>query len=382
MKTVLPILFLLLLGACSARQPAPVALPSASPVATSPTSAPAAGAPSRAPSATFAPSATPEPPTATPAPQARLVQLTNDHCCSQPFWSPDSREVLFIDKPAADAPTGIYGVSVDSPGPSKLVMPRIANYTSDLQYALSFEGTLTVVEHVSSGQQWRIQTGVRSVMLSPDRTRVVWNVTPETYPFENRVTTVMLAALAATPPAGSIAGQKLTTALRGGATAWLDNSHLLMNGRMNAGSEAVTFFVYNLEDGSTRPLVTAERLRGAVPSTGGKWIAYSIAFDKTASNNGTWLVPTDGSAPPRKLGWFGAFVWRDKTHLLYIPLDPGAASMAVYEQDVNSNVVTPLTDPATTPFKIANGDWSLSPDGNKIAFVGAQDFNLWVLMLP
>ena len=38
-----------------------------------------------------------------------------------------------------------------------------------------------------------------------------------------------------------------------------------------------------------------------------------------------------------------------------------------------------FTDPATQPFTIANGDWSVSPDGREILFQEARDGNLWLL---
>jgi hypothetical protein len=41
-----------------------------------------------------------------------------------------------------------------------------------------------------------------------------------------------------------------------------------------------------------------------------------------------------------------------------------------------------VTDPAVTPFRISAGDWSVSPDGSKIAFVSAVDRNIWVIQLP
>jgi hypothetical protein len=41
-----------------------------------------------------------------------------------------------------------------------------------------------------------------------------------------------------------------------------------------------------------------------------------------------------------------------------------------------------LTDPRFIPFRIAAGDWALSPDGNRIAFVSAADRNLWLIELP
>jgi Tol biopolymer transport system component len=43
--------------------------------------------------------------------------------------------------------------------------------------------------------------------------------------------------------------------------------------------------------------------------------------------------------------------------------------------------VRQLTDPAVTPFKIANGDWRISPDGRYMAFVESSDKNIWVIEL-
>jgi Tol biopolymer transport system component len=41
-----------------------------------------------------------------------------------------------------------------------------------------------------------------------------------------------------------------------------------------------------------------------------------------------------------------------------------------------------VTDPAITPFKVANGDWTVSPDGRYVAFVESRDHNIWLLALP
>jgi hypothetical protein len=64
--------------------------------------------PTATPGPTASPTPTPAPtstPTPTPAPQA--VQLTTGGCCTQPYWSPDSQEVRFIDKRGAEALAGI-----------------------------------------------------------------------------------------------------------------------------------------------------------------------------------------------------------------------------------------------------------------------------------
>src|SRR5262249_49883410 len=133
---------------------------------------------------TVQPTNTPTPvptrtPTPTPTPAPSLKRLTDGECCTQPFWSPDSQQVLFIDKPDANAPTGIYAVDIAAPGAPKLFSERVAFYTSDLKYAISLDSAFTTIEQLSDGQKWRIRTGGRNVLLSPDRTRVVWNETPQ-----------------------------------------------------------------------------------------------------------------------------------------------------------------------------------------------------------
>lgn len=314
-------------------------------------------------------------PTQTPTPSPTLKQLTTGQCCTQPFWSPDSQQVLFIDKPDASAPTGIYAVDISAPTMPSLWSERVAFYTSDLKYAITPEGAFTLIEQLSDGQRWRIRTGGRSVLISPDRTRVVWNETPQTNPFENRVTTVMGANIN-----GSDA-RPITTLLRGSVTAWLDNQRLLMTARLNRSSQEVSLFVYSLADGSRTELVKSERLRAVLPSPHGQWLAYSIVFDKTPEQNGIWLIRTEGG-PAKKLDVFGAFQWRDGHRLIYVPLETGKPSHAFYEYDANTGAARRLTDPNSSPFKIANGDWVVSPDGQKLVFLTAKDLNLWLWTFP
>jgi Tol biopolymer transport system component len=221
------------------------------------------------------------------------------------------------------------------------------------------------------------------VSLSPDRTRVVWNQACETcFPIETRVTNVMLASLSRSLGAGQSESvtnaRKLISLTRAGGTTWIDDQHLLMSARLDRGSEVITAFVYSLADGTTRELVKSDRLRGLSPSRGGEWLAYTIQFDQNAAQNGIWVTRADGSATPRKLDFFGAFQWRDTHRLIYVPVEWNVASHILYEYDVKTGAQRQLTDPQSQPFKIANGDWSVSPDGNQIVFVNAKDQNLWL----
>jgi hypothetical protein len=282
--------------------------------------------------------------------------------------------VLFIDKPDEKTATGIYAVDIVQPATPKLFSERIASFTNDFQYATYIEGAFAVVEQMSDGQRWRIRTGGRPVLLSPDRTQVIWNETPQTgAPNDTLVTTVMGANRD-----GSDA-RPIIYLQRGGSIAWLGNTRLLMNARFKWNSEELTLFVFSLEDGSQTELAKSERLRGFTISLDGAWVAYQIAFDtKTPQDNGLWLVKTDGSSAPKKLDFFGPVQWRDVNRFIYVPLETNVASHAFYEYDTRTNISRRLTDPKATPFKIANGDWTVSPDGNKIVFLNAQDLNLWL----
>lgn len=81
-------------------------------------------------------SATPQP-SPSPVSGPALHQFTTGGCCTRLFWSPDSRQVLFIDKPAPDAPVGIWGVDIKQPGsPPELVTERIGFYTTDFKFVV------------------------------------------------------------------------------------------------------------------------------------------------------------------------------------------------------------------------------------------------------
>ena len=291
-------------------------------------------------------------------------------CCVNPSWLPDSARVVFIDKPAADARTGLYQVAIDKPMTSTLWTERIAFYTSDYAYAQIPEQAGTRVIRVRDGQEWRIKNGGRSVQISPDRTRLAWTETRETFPIENRVSNIMLANLDGSEP------KRLLQVLRGGVNSWLDENRLLVNGRASRETIESTLFVYDVRDGSRTDIVRAERLRLTAPSRGGSWIAYAITNDADASRNGLWVVRSDGTGA-RKLDFFGPLQWRDDTHFIYVPFEMNAPSHAFYEYDVVTNESRRLTPP-DVPFKIASGDWAVSPDGAKIIFVNAVDNNLWL----
>ena len=174
---------------------------------------------------------------------------------------------------------------------------------------------------------------------------------------------------------------RVATVYGGGLQGWLDDQRLLFSGRPSLDVRERTLTVLSLNTNVAIDLVTAERIGGVTASPGGAWLAYFISFNEDASRNGVWIQRTDGSGA-RKLDVWGGYQWRDGAHLLYIPVreSPGAP-FVIYEHDVAAGQSRPVTDPATAPIQIANGDWKVSPDGRCVVYVNSVDRNLWLVEL-
>jgi len=331
------------------------------------------------PTATQRPTSTPRPtltPTATPTPQ--LTQLTTGGCCVNPGWSPDSRQVLFIDKPSENAPAGIYAVDIFT-GAEKSPQwsGRVGIYSPDrslIEYTDSFE---TVIEKPSTGEKWAIP-GQVPVDFAPDNQHLAWdNDTDITGPYDQRPSDLYVADINTRQPV------RIVRVYGGGLVGWLPRGLKLMYlGRPSLDVRERTLTVLDLTTNVTTTLVSAERLSGMSVSKDGTWLAYYITFDADKSRNGIWVQRTDGSQA-RRLEMFGAYQWRDDAHLLVIPMRSSSDKpFEVWEVEAASGNSRKLTDAATTPLQILNGDWRVSPDGKYIVFVNSGDRNLWLLKLP
>lgn len=306
-----------------------------------------------------------------------LRQLTQGGCCTQPFWSPDGREVLFIDDPPGDLPLGIWGVDVAQPGSSpELAFERIGYYAADFEYLIEPLGDTTIIERLSDGERWSVPAGGRSVSFSPGRDKIAWSVSNDA-PFERRVSQVWVAQ------ADGSNAQRVAEVMRGGLHSWVSDDTLLLSGHDSFDSREQSYFTLSLSTGETRELVREERLRGEVLSPDRMWLAYFITFSDDAERNGVWLMRLDGSER-RKLdaSLFGAYQWRDAERLIFVPFNPGAMYHEFWEYNVATESVRQLTDSDAAPLKIANGDWEVSPDGRYVAFVESRDDNIWLLELP
>ena len=316
-------------------------------------------------------------PTITPTPLPQLIQLTADGCCVNPGWSPDSKQVLFIDKPAADAEVGYYAIDVNGNDRIPKYAGRVGLYSPDRTLAAFAEGSRTVVERLSSGESWIMPNNGQSVEFSSNNRRVAWEREAISGPYDQRQNEIFVADYT-----GENA-ERVTRVYGGGLVGWLPGSNsLLFSGRPSLDTPERTLSVLDLDSNTAADLVTAERIAGISASNGGTWVAYFISFNEDDTRNGIWVQRTDGGGA-RKLDRWGAYQWRDDSHLLMIPMRASSDQpFELWEIDAATGQSRQLTSAATTPLTILNGDWRVSPDGKSIVFVNSADRNLWLLKLP
>ena len=317
-------------------------------------------------------------PDSTPHPESTLRQLTEGECCTQPAWSADSAQVLFIDRPNTDAPAGIWGVDIAQPeAQPQLIIDRINFYSADFSHRIILGDGVTSIERVADGTQWTVPARGRGVSISPGYERIAWQTTNgDNLPVERRVTDIRIANLDGTD------ARSVVKLPRGGFGGWISDDAILVTGRDSLQSREDVLYAVSLADGQQIELARGERMRGAALSPGGTWLVYYMVMQDDPTLNGLWLVRTDGSER-RQLSrdLFGAYHWRDDSRLLIVPFRPGAETHELVEYDTASAQTRPLTDPATLKFKITSNDWTVSPNGQHVAFVSAEDQNIWLLTL-
>jgi hypothetical protein len=100
----------------------------------------------------------------------------------QPFFSPDSRQVLYLDKPSSEAPTGIYGIDVTDPAATPELVTEMIGYRSpDRTVVATIEGNLTRFLEEGTGQSWTVDTGGNRPHYAPDGSRIIWSATDASF---------------------------------------------------------------------------------------------------------------------------------------------------------------------------------------------------------
>lgn len=312
-----------------------------------------------------------------PTPLPILKQLTVGGCCVQPFWSLDGQHIYYIDRPKKDEPAGVWVVDLEG-GRPEFVTDRLGIYSQDMQMRAFLTNGETVVENLSTGDQWVISNGGRAVSFSPDGLWLAWTAGQSGPPFDSAQRQVWISRFDGSQAA------RVFSAVRGGFAGWFPDGRLLVSGLSEDDGHEQVYWALSLgqdQDSATKlvELGRGGRLRDAKISPDGSWLAYLVTFSDNPELDGIWVADTH-SGESWQLEQFGGYHWRDSQHLLIVPLDISRSYHQLLQVQAGTGEVEMLTDPSVSPFKISNADWSVSSDG-KIAFVSAEDGNIWLLQL-
>jgi Tol biopolymer transport system component len=307
--------------------------------------------------------------------------MTQGGCCVQPFFSPDGSRVVYLDKPSPGDPTGLWSVPVAQPmAAPALFSEHIGPFNADMSLFTFLRNRQTVVQRVSDGQQWVIQNGGRRPVFAPDSSQIAWEVEEEVGGFDVRRSDVWLANV------DGSAAKQIATFYGGGIVAWFrDSARMLVSGKLKRADITPTLGILTLADGALQPLGQVDRARGQLLSPDGARLAYYVAQSRDPAQDGMYLLDLTANQPQRqRLDFFGAYRWcpARPSRLLYIPLKPGSPSNELWALDTATGQSEQIIAAQEgSPFKIANGDWDVSPDGRHITYTSARDSNIWLVTL-
>ena len=298
----------------------------------------------------------------------------------RPFWSPDGHQVWFLDRPAVDAVTAIWGLDATGGEPA-VVTDLLGVFSPDARLvAYPFSDGITHIQRTDGEESWVVPSGGRSITFSPDGERIGWQVvSSQNGSYYKRSVELWLANVDGSDP------RKVITVTGGGIMGWFPNANrwLVLSSDLSRQSYSLT--VLDLDSADELEVARATRLGSASISPRGGWVVFQVTASGDTQRDGLWVVRSDGSAM-RKLDVYGSYQWRTEGRLAIVPLELSAQSdnqsHRMVEVEAVTGTVRQLTDPTQLSFRIANGDWAMAPGGEKFVYVSAEDRNLWIIQLP
>jgi hypothetical protein len=303
-------------------------------------------------------------------PLTRMRRLAFDGCCHGAWWDVAQPNRLYTIDGTSGQRASVFAWDTDSDDGNVTLIGDAPPPTlsPDGTHELRAEGTQTRIRRRADSAEWTlIANGAGSSVFNADSSLLMWQFTPPSINSTPSPSEIWLSDANGTN-ARAILRQANTSA------QWLDATRLLIVSRER---QTTTLFVYNVLTGENYALGAWERLRALSIAPGGGRIAFYLAFQ--GFDSGVYTIETQPAAAPQRLSWFGAWMWRDANSLYYLPFDPASPYHGLHLYDVETGADQALIRAGESPFVVANGDWTVSPDGDQIAFMNALDYTLWLI---
>ena len=299
-------------------------------------------------------------------------RLTIDGCCTNAWWHPTEPNQLFVIDGNENQRAAVFQWDTQSGALVNLIgqAPPPAE-SPDGTYTVTRSGDVFRIERKSDLFAWDVNTGGAFPALSTDNTRLLW------------VTQGQVIAPGQNEPVNEVwisdahgADARMIAAEAGLNAQWLDESRFLLSRRVGV---TTTLGVYETETGNGYVLGAWDRLRGLTISPGGDRLMFYLFAQADSAQSGVYTIETVSGAAAVQQDWFGAWRWRDSSSVFYIPFDPSTDQQIIRWRDLISGDDHTVTE---APIAIADGDWSVSADGQQIAFFSLFDRTIWVLESP
>ncbi|NUQ07137.1 MAG: hypothetical protein HUU31_24865, partial [Anaerolineae bacterium] len=303
---------------------------------------------------------------------ARLRRLTFDGCCAGAWWSrqrpdrlytldgaPGQRAAIFFWDVGETAAFGLEGAAPPpfTSADGAVVIAPLNDQAFTLRYA--------------DGSETTVSTGGSFPSLSADNSRLFYTVSGGASEAADEPPKILIGVANAD---GSDA--RVAAVVAGGSARWLDDRRLLPTAR----EELITrLSVLDAETGESFELGQWERLRGLSIAPGGGRLMFYLTNQSDPAASGVYSIETRAGASAERLPWFGAWRWRDSDSVYYLPFEPESPAHHLRLYHLPTSEDRALTDPTSQPFLVANGDWSVSYDGTRIAFLNAFDSTTWLI---
>lgn len=314
---------------------------------------------------------------ALPAPQTgwTLRRLALDGCCAEAWWSQTNPDRLYTIDGSAGQRAGIFEWNTRDGSLVNLIgQAPPPQLSADGTLALERRGDEFAIRRLADGVEWLVNTGGAYLSLSADNSRLLWlNSTDQPPPNEDSPRVEVWVANADGTDA------RLMLSEPGISAQWIDATRLLVTRREDI---TTTVRIVDTVANTAFELGSWNWLRAMSVAPGGGRLMFYTVFDADPTVNGVYTIETQVGAEAQQLPWFGAWRWRDADSVFFLPLDVGTPYHTLYYYHIPDGRTLQLTDPAVERFTVANGEWSVSPDGDQIAFWNALDMTLWLLEAP
>lgn len=295
-----------------------------------------------------------------------LRRLAFDGCCPGAWWHPTDAGRLYVIDGNDGQRAAVFEWDTIQGGPVQVIgQAPPPPLSPDGTHEVNPSDNGALIRRLADNVEWRVETGGATPAISADNSRLLWHKARQ----GAEGSEIWVSAIDGT-------GGRPIVAVEGGSAMWLDGSRLLISSREGI---TTTLTVYDSVADSTFVLGAWDWVRGLTIAPGGGRLMFYRVFSDDSAEDVVYTIETQPGAAAQRLSWFGAWRWRDAHSVYYLPLDSSSDRHTVRYYHIPSGDDRPLTDPAAGSFAVANGDWSVSPDGQQIAFWNAADFTLWLL---